>query len=222
MQTAGDLLKSTRLKQQLTYTLVASKLKLPVSTIKAIEKNQYHKLPSYTYLLGFTRNYAKLLKLDPNKTVAIFKRDYKKTKNIIIPSGLTKPLNSPWQPNSATRATLTAILIGFLFLAYLSLSFYKLQSPPLLTITKPENGQELTTPVLIKGKTNHDAHLTLNGKTINLETDGTFTTVFNGDLGTHELKLKSTSRRQKSTSKSLHIIITNWKTSWQGQSLSIN
>lgn len=209
MLKVGDLLKTARLKKKFTYTKVSKQLKLPVSTIKALENNQYKKLPTYTYVLGFIKNYAKLLGLNPDKTVAVFKRDYKKTKKKIIPTGLTKPLNSPWQPNSATRTTITAIFVATLFLSYLGFSFYKLQTPPQLTITKPENGQELTTPVLIKGKTNHDATLTLNGKTINLESDGAFTTIYHGSSGAHELKFISTSRRQKSTKKSIHVIIYN-------------
>ncbi|MEA3355436.1 MAG: helix-turn-helix transcriptional regulator [Patescibacteria group bacterium] len=207
MLKAGDLLKTARLKKKLTYTSVSSKLKLPVNTIKALERNQYKKLPAYTYILGFIKNYAKLLGLDPNKTTAVFKRDYQKSKKKIIPKGLTKPLNSPWQPSSSIRNIITAIIIGLLFTSYLALSFYKLNRPPKLIVFKPKNGQTLATPVLIKGKTNHDATLTLNGKIINLESDGNFTTVFNGLSGAQELKLKSTSRRQKSTQTTLHLII---------------
>ncbi|MFH1280288.1 MAG: helix-turn-helix transcriptional regulator [Candidatus Beckwithbacteria bacterium] len=209
MLTVGDLLQSARLKKKLTYTQVSTQLKLPVTTLKALEKNQYKKLPAYTYLLGFIRNYAKLVGIDPDKTIAIFKRDYQKTNNNIIPKGLIKPLNSPFTPTATTRTIITASFVALLFLAYLGLSFYKLSSPPHLAILQPETGQEITPPVLIKGKTNHDAHLTLNGKTINLESDGSFTTVFNGPPGAHELKLISTSRRNKSTEKSLHIIITH-------------
>lgn len=210
MLKVGDLLKAARLEKKLTLSTVSRKLKLPVTTLKAIEKNRYQNLQSYTYLLGFIKNYATFLELDTNKTIAIFKRDYKKTKKKkIMPTGFTKPLNSPWQPNTTFRTNLTAILVSLLFLIYLGFSFYKLQSPPKLTIFKPENGQELTNPVLVKGKTNHDATLTLNGKTINIEPDGSFTTIFNGSAGAHELKLISTSRRQKTTQKPLHIIITN-------------
>ena len=207
MLKAGDLLKRARLKNKFTYTLISSKLKIPVNTIKSLEKNQYKKLPSYTYIIGFIKNYANFLKLDQDKIIAIFKRDYQKNTEKIIPKGLTKPLNSPWLSNPNIKAIITTVLLIFLFFIYLGFSFYKLQAPPKLIITQPKTGQELTPPVLIKGKTNHDATLTLNGKIINLEQDGTFTTVFNGPSGAHELKFISTSRRQKSTQKSLYIIL---------------
>lgn len=209
MQTVGELLRQARLKKKLTFTQVNKLTKIPANTLRALEKNQFNKLPSSTYIKGFIKNYAKLLNLNPQKTIAIFKRDYDKhQQKKILPKGLTKPLNSPWQPSSSLRKIISISLVILLLLTYLGVSFYKLSKPPNLTIIKPENGQTLTSPVLIKGKTDHDAALIFNGKTINLETDGSFTTVYNGSIGTHELKFKSTSRRHKSTQEIRYVIIT--------------
>jgi len=208
MQTAGDLLKAARLKKKLTFTKISKLTKIPKNTLEALEKNQFSKLPPETYITGFIRNYAQLVDLDPAKTIAVFRRDYDQSKKKkIVPKGLTKPLNSPWQPTSTVRTILTVSLVIFLFLAYLGFSLFKLSSPPKLTLTQPENAITSTSPILIKGQTDRDATLTLNGKTINLEPDGHFTTVFNGPPGTHELKLISTSRRQKSTELTRHVII---------------
>ena len=208
MQTAGDLLKNSRLNQHLTLESISRKTKIPKKTLEYLEKNQFAKLPSQTYIAGFIKNYSAVLGLDPKKTVAIFRRDYLQTKKKkIVPKGLTKPLNSPnFTPTIKTIITISLALV--LFFTYLAFSFFKLSSPPKLTITKPENATSTTSPVLIKGQTDRDATLTLNGKTINLEPDGRFTTVFNGPPGTHELKLISTSRRHKSTKVTRHLIIT--------------
>lgn len=207
MLKVGDLLKTARLKKKLTFTQASDQLKIPIDTLKFLERNCFSRLPASTYTIGFIRNYAKLIDLDPNKTIAIFKRDYQKTRKKIIPSGLTKPLNSPWSPNPPLQTLLFIIAVALLFFSYLGYIYFQLNRPPKLNITQPENGQELTAPVLIKGKTDHDAVLTLNGKSINLETDGSFTTVYTASPGTHELKLISTSRRHQSTLKSLHLII---------------
>jgi cytoskeletal protein RodZ len=209
MQTVGDILKQARTKKKLTFTELSSITKIPKSTLIAIEKNQLKKLPSQTYLTGFIKNYAQVVGLDPVKTIAIFRRDNRQTKKKkIIPKGLTQPLNSPWQLNPTLRTIVTLSLITLLFFAYLGFSIFKLYQPPRLALTQPENAITTTSPVLIKGQTNRDSTLTLNGKTINLEPDGHFTTVFNGSQGTHELKLTSTSRRNKSTTLTRHLIIT--------------
>lgn len=209
MQTVGNLLKQARTKKKLTFTEISSITKIPKSTLIAIEKNQLDKLPPQTYLTGFIKNYAQVVGLNPAKTIAIFRRDNHQTKKKkIIPKGLTQPLNSPWQLNPTFRTLATLSLIVLVFFAYLGFSIFKLLKPPKLILNQPENAITTTSPVLIKGQTNRDATLTLNGKTINLEPDGHFTTVFNGSAGTHQLKLISTSRRHKSTQKSIYIIIT--------------
>lgn len=210
MQTAGDLLKQARLDKKLTFTKISKITKIPKKTLIAIEKNQLDKLPPQTYISGFIKNYSKVVGLDPAKTVAVFRRDYDKAGpcHKILPKGLTKPLNSRFTPTPALRTILALSLVVFLFFVYLGFSLYKLSKPPKLVITRPENAITTTSPVLIKGQTDRDATLTLNGKTINLEPDGRFTTVFNGPSGTHQLKLISTSRRNKSTTEIRHIIIT--------------
>lgn len=209
MQTVGDLLKQARTNKKLTFTEISSITKISKSTLIAIEKNQLDKLPSQTYLIGFIRNYSQVVGLDPVKTIAIFRRgDQQIKKKKIIPKGLTEPLNSPWQLNPTFRTLISLSLITLLFFTYLGFSIFKLYQPPKLIITQPDNAITTLSPVLIKGQTDRDATLTLNGKTINLEPDGHFITVFNGSPGTHELKLISTSRRQKSIQKSIHVIIT--------------
>lgn len=208
MQTVGEILKNARIEKKLSLKSLSSITKIPPSTLKALEKNQFNLLPSKTYLSGFIRNYAKAVDLDPQKTVAIFRRDYQtKLNKPILPKGVTKPLNSKLASSPLNRNLVGIITIVIIFLSYLGFAWYQLSKPPQLTLAKPENGQELTNPVLVKGKTNHDASLTLNGKTVNLEPDGQFTTVFNGPVGTHELKLISTSRRNKSSTVTRHIII---------------
>ncbi|MFC1627355.1 helix-turn-helix domain-containing protein [Patescibacteria group bacterium] len=208
MQTAGEFLKQARINSKLTFTQISKITKIPVRTIQAIEKNQLSKLPSSTYIIGFIKNYAQVVDLNSEKIVAIFKRDYQRQKKKnIIPQGLTKPLNTKLTGSDPVKTIIAASLAGALLLSYLAIAFFKLNQPPRLVITQPENGQTLTSPILIKGKTNHDATLTLNGKTINLESDGSFTTVYNGPQGTVELKLKATSRRDKSTEESRHVII---------------
>lgn len=210
MQTAGDLLKNARLKKKLTFSKISKTTKIPKKTLEALEKSQFNKLPPETYITGFIRNYAQLVGLDPQKTIAVFRRDYSKNKNKkIVPKGLTKPLNSSWQPTSTVRTVLTVSIVITIFLAYLGFSLFRLSSPPKLTLSQPDNAQTTTSPVLIKGQTDRDATLTLNGKTINLEPDGRFTTVFNGPPGTHELILISTSRRNKSVELTRHVIIIN-------------
>lgn len=109
--------------------------------------------------------------------------------------------------SAAGRNLLAAGLILFILAGYLIFTLFKLFRPPQLIINKPQEAQELTSPVLIKGRTDRDASLTLNDKTVNLEPDGQFTTIYSTQSGTLELKFKATSRRGKSRELVRHVII---------------
>lgn len=208
MLTAGETLLQARLRSKLTFTQITKLTHIPVNTLKALEKNQYSKLPGPTYIKGFIQNYAQVLGLEAQSLLAMFRRDYDKhTTKKILPEGLVNPLNQSLPISSKRKPLLTFIAGGLILLAYLGLVFFKLNQPPSLNLTQPKTGDTLQNPVLIKGKTSRDAALTLNGKIVNLEPDGSFTTVFNGLPGAHELKLIATSRRQKSKAISTHIII---------------
>ncbi|NKB78073.1 MAG: hypothetical protein GKR96_13815 [Gammaproteobacteria bacterium] len=61
---AGELLSSARISWDLTVEDVALNLNLGTDTINALEQNEYDRLPGHTFVRGYIRSYAKLLKLD--------------------------------------------------------------------------------------------------------------------------------------------------------------
>ena len=211
MKTIGEILKTARVSRKLTLTDLSRLTKISLATLKALEKNQFVKLPSSTYIQGFIKNYAQAVGLDPAKTLAVFKRGYdRRHAKKILPQGLTQPLNQPFLASAAGRNFLAVGLILLILAGYLTLTLLKLFRPPALIIDQPQEAQELTSPVLIKGKTDRDATLTLNDKTVNLESDGRFTTIYSSQSGTLELNFKTTSRRGQSRELVRHVIIVQW------------
>lgn len=208
MKTIGEILKSARVSRKLTLTDLSRLTKISLTTLKALEKNQFNTLPSSTYIQGFIKNYAQAVRLDPAKTLAVFKRDYNRHyAKKILPQGLTRPLNQSFFTSVSGRNLLAAGVILFLLASYLISILFKLFRPPALIINQPQEAQELISPVLIKGKTDRDATLTLNDKTVNLEPDGRFTTIYSTQSGTLKLNFKATSRRGKSRELVRHVII---------------
>ncbi len=63
--TVGDMMVAARQAQNLSVTDVANRLKLSVQQVQALEQGAYDRLPGPVFVRGFTRNYARLLKLDP-------------------------------------------------------------------------------------------------------------------------------------------------------------
>lgn len=70
IQTPGGLLASERLRQGLSVGDVAAKLRMSIVQVDALERGDYGKLPTGTFLRGFVRSYAKLLGIEPALVVA--------------------------------------------------------------------------------------------------------------------------------------------------------
>ena len=69
-ETAGQILSSARIGWDLTVEEVAESLNLGVDTIKALEKDDYAGLPGYTFVKGYIRSYANILRLNPEEVIA--------------------------------------------------------------------------------------------------------------------------------------------------------
>ncbi len=207
MLSAGEMLFGRRLELKLTFTSLSQITKIPLTSLKALEKSQFDDLPAYPFLKGMVRNYAQVLNLDPVKVVAVFKRDYDRRQKKSTPLVLTKSLG----PTPLIRFLETPqilFLAGVALLAVVvSWSLWRVYQPPRLTVEMPVNGQTAISPVEIKGKTDRDASLSLNGKTLNLKPDGSFETTFAAEPGTAELTFRAVSRRQKASEAKITVII---------------
>jgi cytoskeletal protein RodZ len=66
----GSRLRAEREKAGLTLSEIATRTRVPIRHLEAIEVGEYSALPGSTYTLGFTRSYAKTLGLDENAIIA--------------------------------------------------------------------------------------------------------------------------------------------------------
>jgi cytoskeleton protein RodZ len=70
LASAGALLRAAREAAGLTQDSVAQQLKLAPRQVRAIEEDDYARLPGRTFVRGFVRNYARLLRVDADAVVA--------------------------------------------------------------------------------------------------------------------------------------------------------
>ena len=61
---AGDILRKAREAQGLTVADIATRTRVPLRHLEAIEASDYTTLPSITYAVGFTRAYARAMGID--------------------------------------------------------------------------------------------------------------------------------------------------------------
>lgn len=68
---AGAALKAAREAAGLSVDAVAHQLKLAPRQVKALEDDDYQRLPGRTFVRGFARNYARFVQLDPDTVVGL-------------------------------------------------------------------------------------------------------------------------------------------------------
>ena len=74
-ETPGMMLRKARESANFTHAAVGEALHLTVHYIKALENDDYSKLPAATFVKGYLRAYARYLKLDVNAVLASYEKN---------------------------------------------------------------------------------------------------------------------------------------------------
>ncbi|MFH2019166.1 MAG: helix-turn-helix transcriptional regulator [bacterium] len=197
MKTAGQLLQEKRLLKELTIEEIAANIKVKPKYLTALENSDFASLPSSTFIKGFLRNYASALKVNPETVLAMFRRDFvENEQGEIIPKGLVKPVSNKPKVFSALSFLIGLTLLFFLgFLGYQLIGWWSL---PKLDILQPINGEVYGELVTIKGKTDHDASLSINNQKVIVNQSGEFSLDLLFPAGTHSVIITTTNRQGKS------------------------
>lgn len=210
MKTVGNFLKDHRQNAGLSLDQIAGITKIRLDYLEAIEQDKFDRLPSAAFVKGFIRSYALAVKLDPEKALAIFRRDFDQNQlGRVVPRGMAKPLNvgrGLWNPRTTT--ILSIVLIIAAFLIYGLWQIVSLVAAPNLEITSPvEAAVYLNGAINLSGKTQSDAAVYINEQPVVLSGDGSFETTINLDPGEHLLIFKAVLRNGKQTEVTRRITI---------------
>ena len=198
MKTAGDLLKEKRLLKELTLETVASKTKIKLEYLEAIENSQFDRLPSATFAKGFLRNYASYLYLNPDTIVAMFRRDFTQNEQgEIIPRGLVNPVGA--KPKFFSVTILLTTIATLAFLSFLGFQLVSWWSLPKLRLLQPQNGDTYGEKITFKGTTESDSTVIVNGQQVIVDGSGQFTLDLIFPSGTHTVLIEAKNRQGKST-----------------------
>jgi cytoskeletal protein RodZ len=200
MKTAGEILKEAREKKQIKLDEVARGTKIRKPYLLAIEKDDYQSLPSATSSKGFIRNYAQFLGLKPERVVAAFKRDYRKSKEQKPVFLSRKDLNKQfkWSPKKTLILIITLFLLAFF--SYLTYQYHGLLGRPNLEISSPTDNQKTTEEqITIIGKTNPDNSVSINGNLTQLNDQGEFNYRFRLIQGENKIVIEATNRLGRKT-----------------------
>lgn len=164
MLTTGELLKNEREKRGYTFQQIEKITKIRSKNLEAIEQSDWDQFSSQTYVIGMVRSYGKFLRINEEKLLAVFRREYELKDEIRSQSTMQKKHFTPY----AQRVLrLIAIIVIIAFASYFGYQLKLFLSPPHLIIISPKQTIfKSEKKVELVGKTDKESIVTVNGERI--------------------------------------------------------
>lgn len=192
MITAGEVLKSKRESLGKSLDVVSKETKIQRRFLQYIENNDFSKFDSEIFLTGFIKIYSQYLDLDTNKLLALYRRSRPAYHQAISKSKRKEFKFKKFTITPKSLVTILSVLFLVLIMGYIGYQIYKFQSPPHLTIDSPINDQEINTAdITIKGKTDPNSILEINGSVVSINDDGSFEKAIELQEGINVITIKS-------------------------------
>lgn len=202
MRTVGQILKEERERKFYTLDEVEKITKIRKELLEALEEGKYQRLPPPTFIQGFIKNYGKFLKLDTEKLLAVFRREFSESKN---PPRVLELFSNPIDKKrfrlTPTKVLMTLILVMIIaFFVYLWFEYRFLVGAPFLEVDQPADQlntsqQEIT----VSGKTDPEAKVSINNQEIQVSPDGKFSQLIKLSDQMNNIVVTSVSKEGKVT-----------------------
>lgn len=200
MRTVGQILKEERERKFYTLEDIEKVTKIRVELLQALERDDYKKLPPPTFVQGFIKNYGKFLKLDVEKLLAIFRREFSDRKN---PPRILESFSNPLDKkiNFTPKKLISIVVIGLIltFFIYLWFEYRFLVGPPSLSVVSPLDQTVFENSTIeVLGKTEPEAKIILNDQEVTVDSEGNFKQEMRLGEGMTKIVIIATSKFNKS------------------------
>ena len=204
----GQRLHQKRLQRKLSLEEVAHELKIKASFLSAIEKGEYHKLPSPAYAHGFVRNYASYLGLSRAEISALFKREFdEKRVYRVLPDSMVKTKEFPLQRLRFQQSFIVFFVIILIVVVYLFIQYRAAFLPPSLQVAQPPQDAITHQQVIVSGKADANATVVVNDLPVTLSQDGSFQKQITLFPGRTTILIKATNRFGKQSTIERSIVV---------------
>lgn len=197
----GERLKNARELRQIPLEAAAKKLKIRLEYLISMEENRFDRLPSGLYGKNYIKEYGSLLGIPLSELKKWIEKNFE----------LVNELNNPFSQKIVRKKEFIVfpkvirnvffILIFAACLFYLASYFKKIVSPPELNIYYPEKNLKISeNSIEIKGQTEDEAEIKINGETVLNNKDGFFYTNINLKKGINNLVITSKKKYSREAS----------------------
>ena len=186
----GHKLKEIREKEGLPLERLAQRLTIRLDYLRAIENDECYKLPSGLYGKNYVKRYAKLLKIPNHEILSYINQKWPKSE--IITDPFSKKIVDKKYFIVFTKLIRNALLLLAALACFSYLIFYlkKTIFPPELVVWQPETNIKTTNNYIkIKGWTENEASVSINGETVLTDKNGYFTELINLKKGLNNLTI---------------------------------
>lgn len=210
-ETLGERLRHRREELEMSVEEAAHETQAPLRYITALEADEVEIFSAKVYALGVLKHLLETLKMGERELflkefAAEWEvRNFRKHKELApLPENRgISPLITPARLGIAVGAA--ALLI---FLAFLGFRLTKFLGTPTLDLQEPLEQAIYTQPlVLVKGKTEKESKLTVNGREIKIDESGNFSENIELPAGAHTLEFLAQNRFGKESKVIRNILI---------------
>ncbi len=200
-ETIGDKLRTMRRNLNVSLDHMVEKTKIQRRYLEAFEQAAYGRLPESMYAKNFLRTYVKALGGDVTYFLERFEEE-RGTCDLIDPSRLPRQKVRASSFFAAHRLWKTAAM-SFLFLtlaAYLGHQVRSLLQPPEVVVYEPTDEYSTDEAIVtVRGKTEKEAEIFINGTKVLPATDGTFTAEVALERGLNVIAIEGATRHSRKT-----------------------
>lgn len=175
--------------------------------IEYLEAGEWEKLPPDVYVRGFLKNYATFLKLDPVKVTRVYLKERglkENVKKISVSEAAPKRTSRIKNPKiiiTPKRIAITSAILGALVIVgYIGWQISILAAPPTLEVKSPlDNIKVEEQQLVVEGKTDAGADVSINDVPIGIDPDGNFKEKISLQDGVNLIKVSAKNKLGKST-----------------------
>jgi len=177
-QTIGKVLSDARKAHHCSLEKLSAETHIKVSLLQALERDDFHQLPSAAYVKGYIQAYSRVFNLDSSSLIALLRRDYKESaKGTLVPREFIKTVRKRqvhWTP--VTWIALLMVMVTSMLVSYVGLQWYRSTRPPQLVVVEPVSRAVVAATVQVSGYTDPSALLQINDELVSIQADGSFVT----------------------------------------------
>lgn len=204
----GYILEQTRKDFDVDLKTVSGAINIPEKYLYAIEKNRFMDLPkAKVYRINYIKKYANFLNLDEKIVTEHFVKEKGLVNIKVVHPKKTRKTTPLFSLSIIARNIIVASFI-FLFVGYLSWQVRRILEPPKLMVYNPTEGITISTHTInVKGETDNECHLDINGKEIRLDENGRFNLAVDLSDGLNTIIITATKKHGKISTITRHIVV---------------